>query len=371
LSNLIYIPLILLSGMLGITMINVLTAPRLTRTQNPKTLPLVSVLIPARNEANNIETCLTGLTQQHYPHFEILVLDDQSTDKTSEMVETWVRKDQRIRLIQGEALPDGWTGKNWACHQLSQQAAGEILIFTDADTRHAPNALSSTIYWMQRLRLGLFSAFPQQITHTLAEKLVVPVIDIFVIASLPLWMTYLGRSPLLAAAIGQWLAFTKTAYQQIGGHAVVRSRIVEDVELSRQAKRKRFKILTAVATGVVFSHMYHSAHEVWEGYSKNMFGIFGYQTVLFGLILLTLFSTGVLPYFFLLIPPLFKLGALMVGMNLFMRAIISLKFKHLFWTSVLGHPLGIVYTILIGINSMIISGRGQVNWKDRAIRFRR
>ena len=144
-----------------------------------------------------------------------------------------------------------------------------------------PNAIANTVAYMQQLKLGLLSAFPEKVTVTLAEKLVVPVVDMFVYAGLPLWLTYYSRFPSLAAASGLWIAFTRETYQQTGGHQAVSNQIVEDVELSRLAKKHRIKILTTAGTGIVTCRMYQSFNEVWDGFSKNLFGLVRYKTIPF------------------------------------------------------------------------------------------
>ncbi|NIS38778.1 glycosyltransferase, partial [Candidatus Saccharibacteria bacterium] len=209
----------------------------------------MSLLIPARDEAHNIDRCLTDLIGQDYPDYEIIVLDDHSKDNTADIVRGYANQYHHVKLLAGKSLPSGWTGKNWACQQLSEAAGGGFFIFTDADNRYATNAIKNTMGWMQKLNLGFLSAFPQQFTGTLMEKLVIPVIDIFVYGTLPLWMTYYLRSPLFAAANGQWLAFTREAYHRIGGHQGVRNQVVEDVEISRLVKRSGIKMLTTAGTG--------------------------------------------------------------------------------------------------------------------------
>ena len=194
-----------------VTLVNALSAPLVANGPMPEEFPRVSVLVPARNEQENIRTCLRALQTQDYPDFDITVLDDQSSDATAEIVRQLADEDPRIHLITGTPLPAGWTGKNWACHQLSKETEADILLFTDADNWMSVDAIRKTVGWMQRLNLGLFSCFPQQITGTLGEKLVVPVFDLFVYSYLPLWLTYKTRFPSLAAANGQWIAFTKKA----------------------------------------------------------------------------------------------------------------------------------------------------------------
>ena len=357
----------LLAIVLVVTLFNTATAPMLKKAGECQNSQRVSVLIPARNEETNIGGCIEGFLAQKYDNFEICVLDDQSTDRTGAIIEQFSQRHPEVQAIRGESLPSGWLGKNWACHQLSQHADGEILIFTDADNRPAPNALTYTVAYMQKFKLGLLSAFPEKVTVTLAEKLVVPVVDMFVYAGLPLWLTYFSRSPSLAAASGLWIAFTREAYEQINGHQGVSDQIVEDVELSRLAKRSGIKILTSAGTRVVCCRMYRSFSEVWNGFSKNLFGLVRYKTVPFFVLTSVLFTMCVLPYITVCFASLTKLSLVAISMNVAMRVVLALKYKHPFFTSVVLHPFGILITLLIGINSFYQVKRGRLEWKGRQI----
>lgn len=359
--------IVLLAVVLAVALFNAATAPMLKKSVSLQKRPRVSVLIPARNEEANIGACVEGFLSQNYDNFEILVLDDQSADRTALIIEKFGEQHSEVQAIRGKPLPIGWLGKNWACHQLSQYANGEILIFTDADNCPAPNAITNTVAYMQKLELGLLSAFPEKLTITLAEKLVVPVVDMFVYAGLPLWLTYFSRFPSLAAASGLWIAFTRDAYQQIGGHQAVSNQIVEDVELSRLAKKNGIKILTLAGTRVVSCRMYHSFSEVWSGFSKNLFGLVRYRTIPFFMLMLALFTMCVLPYMTVWFASLRELSIAAIVMNVAMRLVLSLKYRHPFFTSVVLHPFGVLFTLLIGINSFFQVRRGRLQWKGRRI----
>ena len=361
------ISITLLAVVLVVILFNAATGPMLKKAGSHRDRPRVSVMIPARNEEANIGACIEGFLAQKYDNFEILVLDDQSTDRTEAIIEKFSEQYPEVEAIHGKPLPVGWLGKNWACHQLSQHADGEILIFTDADNCPAPNAIVNTVAYMQKLKLGLLSAFPEKVTVTLAEKLVVPVVDMFVYAGLPLWLTYFSRFPSLAAASGLWIAFTHEAYQQIGGHQAVSNQIVEDVELSRLAKKSGIRILTLAGTRVVSCRMYHSFREVWSGFSKNLFGLVRYKTIPFFMLMLALFTMCVLPYITVWFAPFSKLSLVAILMNVAMRTVLALKYKHPFFTSVFLHPLSILVTLLIGINSFYQVKRGRLQWKGRQI----
>lgn len=370
-SALLYFAIGILALLLLIVLVNIATAPRLENASDPLSLPLVSLLIPARNEVQNIDQCLGGLLNQDYPHLEIIVLDDHSTDGTAEILARLQHRHPQLLFLSGQPLPPGWTGKNWACQQLFRASRGDYLIFVDADTRHAPSAVRKTVGWMQQLKLGMLSAFPTQETGTLAEKLVIPVIDILLYGTLPLWLTYNGRSDKFVAANGQWLAFRRKDYQALGGHEAVRDRIVEDMELVRRARRAGIATLTLTGNALLSCRMYRSAGEVWEGFSKNLFGIAGYNPAIFLGLLLMLWSAMILPYFLLFFPGVRQLALAAVGMNLLLRLLLALCFRHPFWTSLLLHPLGVALTGVIGLNSLFRAGRGTVRWKGREIPVRR
>lgn len=362
-----YIVLGVLSLLLFITILNAITAPQLRKSPQPVAFPRVSVLVPARNEAENIGNCLSGLLAQDYPDVEIIVLDDHSTDETAEIAHRWQQRSPNLRLISGAPLPDGWLGKNWACHQLSEAASGDILIFADADTRHQPLAIRGTVGWMQRQQLGMLTAFLTQKTCTWAEKLAVPLIYLLVYSSLPLWLTRFSRSPSTVAANGQWIAFTRDAYEKLGGHTAVRSEIVEDMCLGRLAKSKHINQLAVSAASVIRCRMYHSADEVFQGFSKNLFGIVNYRMSGLVLLLGVLLFTGVLPFGLLFVPGVANFGIAAVALLLAIRIIAGWRFGISGGWGMLAHPLGVLLVCAIGIRSLWQYRNGGIRWKGRDI----
>lgn len=196
-----------------------------------KSTPLVSVLVPARDEEANISACLKSLQKQDYPNYEILVLDDNSSDDTAAIVNGVANGDTRIKLIEGKPLPKGWAGKPFACHQLAEKAKGSWLLFTDADTVHAPNMLSSVLSLAFELKPSLLSGFPHQTTSSWFQKAAIPVLFFVILSWLPLWWLQRPGSRGPSIAIGQFLLFPTDEYWRIGGHAAVKSRILEDVAL--------------------------------------------------------------------------------------------------------------------------------------------
>jgi len=235
----------------------------------------ISILVPARNEAKTLPKNLPRLLMQK-GNFEVVVLNDQSTDGTAEVLETF-RTNPKFRFIQGEPLSVGWSGKNWACHQLVQAAQGEILIFTDADVRWEPSTLTSLLAFRAKHAAEFVSVWPRQLTGSLLERITVPAIDLILLGSLP----YLGVKYLpfgaFSAGNGQLMLFTKEAYETLGGHAAFKSEVLEDVRMGQAAKG--LDIPTALALGgeVLSTRMYETDEALLEGFSKNILAATGHN----------------------------------------------------------------------------------------------
>lgn len=254
----------------GITILNVFTFPRLDHAPRPERHPLVSLLIPARNEAEVIEATVRRLLKQTYPNVEVIVLDDNSSDDTTERANAAASGDPRLRVIRGAPLPEGWLGKNWACHQLSQAAQGDILVFTDADVIWTPDALDRLAGEMAHRQSDLQTVWPTQITKTWTERLVVPLMAHVIVGYLPLLAVHHIPWPIFAAAMGQCLAFRRTAYETVGGHAAVRDSIIEDVTFAKRIKEQGLRLRVADGGGVICCRMYHRWCEVRDGFAKNI-----------------------------------------------------------------------------------------------------
>ena len=345
--------------------------------------PLVSILVPARNEALNIGACAGSLLVQDYPNYELIVLDDHSEDGTGEVLRGLgvSESGKRARLLRGEALPSGWGGKNWACHQLSQQARGAFLFFTDADTTHAPGTAAAAVAYALRTRADLVSAWPRLVTVTWSEKLIIPMILLLGMMVYPHWLVMLiqgsprlnARLPAkgrrgLGAANGQFMFFTRSGYERIGGHAALRDHVVEDVALGRAvAARMHEGMRLRNCESLRFStcRMYRSFGEVWEGFTKNIRPAFEASLAGFLAIGAMQFGCFLLPCVLLFLPVAHKpLIAAEVALIYLIRLLLTLRFR----TSWLGcalHPIGHALALAIGVNSWRRSAGGGVTWKGR------
>lgn len=229
--------------------------------------PFVSVLVPARDEAANIAACLRSLLAQGYPAFEVLVMDDGSTDETAAIVRALAAGEDRLTLLTGQPLPPGWAGKGFACHQLAGAARGDILLFTDADTRHAPHMICAVAGAVAG-GADVVTTFPEQEIGGWAEALAVPMMLFTVWAFLPVGRVWSDPSPRFTAANGQLLAFTRAAYMTVGGHAAVRDSILEDMGLAQRAKRLGLKLRLADGTGTTRTRMYRSPARSGAGFPR-------------------------------------------------------------------------------------------------------
>jgi glycosyltransferase involved in cell wall biosynthesis len=236
---------------------------------------LVSVLIPARNEEKNIGHLLTDLISHDYKNIEILVFNDQSTDKTAEIITGFSQKDARVKLINSEVLPEGWLGKNHACHSLSKLANGRYLLFLDSDVRIGNGIIQQTCTFSDKHKLGLLSIFPRQIMVSTGEKAAVPLMYYILLTLLPLILVRKTGFSSLAAANGQFMLFNAEVYKNILPHEKMKSDKVEDIKIARYYKNEKIKIACITGKESVSCRMYSGFLEAVHGFSKNVTQFFG------------------------------------------------------------------------------------------------
>lgn len=228
---------------------------------------IVSVIVPARNEAASLGDCLTSLVAQQGVAFEIIVIDDHSTDRTSEIASSF--SGSGVKLLNAPELPAGWTGKNNAVAAGARIARGEWFLFTDADTIHLPGSLARSIEEAKRQKAGLLSCSPEQIVKSFWEKAVMPVIFAELAASFRPSQVSNPNSP-AAAANGQYILIAREAYKAVGGHATIAGNLLEDVALARAVKQSGRKILFRFGADAVRTRMYRSFAQLCEGWTKNL-----------------------------------------------------------------------------------------------------
>lgn len=234
--------------------------------------PPLSVVIPARNEARNIGDCVRSVLASDYPRLEVIVVDDHSTDGTGDIVRAIAANDPRLRLVQAPDLPAGWFGKQWACHSGARAATGELLCFTDADTRHAPTLLPRSVGAMRARGADLFTVAGHQEAITFWEKVIQPFVFSILLSRYG-GLEAMSRStkPIDKIANGQFILLSRRSYETIGGHAAVKDHVAEDLRLAQIITERGMQAHMLLARDELRTRMYTSLGEIRRGWGKNVY----------------------------------------------------------------------------------------------------
>jgi hypothetical protein len=241
---------------------------------NPQSPPLVSAILPAKDEEAYLALCLRSICGQTYSNLEILVVDDRSTDRTALIAQEIAATDARVRVVKIDELPPGWTGKTHALDYASHLARGEWLLFVDADTLHSPDSLGIMMEYARAENAVLASLLPELRCESFWERVMQPIAAITLMQSFPLHAVNNNRSK-LAFANGQYILIERTAYAAAGGHHAVRDRFVEDIALAQRVKDKGFPIRVALARGIVSCRMYATFAQLVKGWSRIFYDALG------------------------------------------------------------------------------------------------
>jgi chlorobactene glucosyltransferase len=344
----------------------------------PVPAPLVSAIVPARNERRNIERCVRSLLDSQYPALEVIVVDDHSTDGTAEAARAAAGGDDRLRVVKAAVLPEGWFGKQWACATGASQAHGELLLFTDADTRHSPDLLPRSVNAMRARAADLFTIAGRQETHSFWERIIQP--QVFALLSMRYGGTEHVSNARRAADVianGQYILVRREPYVALGGHGLVRDRVAEDLALAQEFFRAGRRVVMMLALHQFSTHMYASLRELVQGWRKNIYaggrnavpgGAIGRAVYPFLLIAMPVAGIG---------PPVaLVLGAagILSGAWLLWSAVVVAA-ALVFWLSIyrfMGEPMRYagLYPLGFALLGYICAAsvvRGQrVEWKDRA-----
>ena len=336
--------------------------------------PLISVLVPARDEEDNIEACVRSLLALNYPNFEVLVLDDHSSDDTYAILCRLRDQDHRLRVLIGADLPPGWYGKPFACWQLAHAARGELLLQTDADCLFAPDALLLALGARQEHGADLVSLVPDLRCEGFWEKLLIPIQYYVIFAFLPTPLIRNTPFPWFAAANGAFLFLTRDTYFAVGGHEAVRQQLAEDVKFAQHVKREGKTLWYGDGSRTYSVRMYHGLDALWAGFSKNLFPAFSNNLPLLLWVVFLLLN-------WLVLPPVWawlgwREGAawtwLPLGTYLGLAAVrlgLTLRFGRDSAGYALLNPLAWAMVIGIALSSAYRSLSGQGNaWKGRVYR---
>lgn len=247
-----------------------ITIIRPHRGASIKDLPLISIILPAKDEEENIGACLNSLVNQDYHNFEIIVVDDRSRDKTLEIAKEFASSDKRVKVIHVSELPSGWTGKNHAISSAIPHAKGELLLLIDADTEHDPNCITATVAYFERKELDALSLEPYFEWTGFFQKLAFSVFTLITACVFPIFLVNMKGSK-LALSNGQYILIKKDVYKKIGGHEKIKGRILEDLALIENVKAAGYHYHLAVGTNIVKVKMYKDMASFWQGWSRILF----------------------------------------------------------------------------------------------------
>jgi len=347
--------------------------PRASRVAHADSdLPMISILVPARNEEENIERCIRSLLALNYPNFEVIALDDNSTDNTYAILCKIRDQDYRLRVLVGSALPPDWYGKPHACWQLANAAKGEYLLMTDADCEFSSDALLLALGAAEEHQADMVSMVPELVAVTFWERLIIPLQYFIIFGFLPTSFVRRTRHHWFAAANGAFLFLKRDTYFEVDGHRAVRRQLAEDVKFSQHIKKSGKTLWYGDGSRVYKVRMYEDLGSIWSGFSKNIFPAFSRNVPLLAAVLLFLLTVTVLPPFFAIYGLLLGrswawMAALAYLCGFAIRLGIGLRFRQEYPAEILLFPIGWALVVAIAINSAYqsLSGRGN-SWKGRS-----
>ena len=342
--------------------------PKLDPISDP---PKVSVCVPARNEERGIGECLKSLLNQNYFNFEVIAINDHSTDRTGMIMQSLARENPQLKVLDGADLPNGWLGKPFALHQAFKVAQGEFLLFTDADPVFRPAALNTAVHIMRERELDLLTLMPKAEFGSFWERAVQPVIFGF-IASLTRFKNVNNPDHKSAMGFGAFMMFRRAAYEKIGGHEVGKFDVLEDVLIAKRAKQAGLKLLVSDAKQLFSIRMYYGLKEIWLGWQKNMFLAMKSSVLRATWYILMVLGFILTPYIILVVNIFEGTGWFWIGTALFGAVLVTtacckmcdeLRLKRN--TAVL-FPLGALIMTAIMVNSMFHTlVRKTTQWRGR------
>jgi chlorobactene glucosyltransferase len=340
-----------------------------------ESFPKVSILVPARNEEKNIKKCIESMLSQDYDDFEIIALDDSSTDNTFKILEKLAEKDKRIVAVRGKPLKEGWLGKNWACFQMSKEANGEYLLFTDADTLHKSDMLNVVTKFAVKNNVDLLTGFMRQEARSIGEKVTIPMTFWGVNALKPLFLNEIAKTPKVSAAHGTFMFFKKSAYEKIGAHKAVKGEVLEDFALSQEIVKYHLKLSFLDLSGVSSCRLYTNFKDAYRGISRGVFRGIGYHIALFMVFALFLSLATLLPLLIIRSALLgdyvssgtFKVAIFSILLLLSSWSISLKKYDMPVYLSVF-YPIIISIVVLAGFRSMLLTFSGKEQWKGRELK---
>ena len=343
------------------TLLNLALVPRLKR-QSPAAEPLLSIIIPARDEERVIGDTVRAFLASTYRHFELIVVDDRSTDGTGAAARAF--DDPRLVVIDGEEPPPGWLGKPWALHQGSRRARGELLLFVDADILYQPDALAAVVAAFERSGRDMLTFLPDIRMRGFWENAVMPNLAMFAFTVIPAWIGNYTRLPIFGIGGGTGNLLRRDAYDAAGGHEALKDAVIDDVALARLIRRNGGTSAALRAEAFISVRMYHGLREIVHGFTKNMFAVFGRSYALTAVILAGSFVVNVLPYILAFTGDRFAIAS--AALITVIRVIVFAALRYSILAAIFLHPLMIAVWGWILLRSMWITGiRRRLPWRGR------
>lgn len=375
--NIQVITIVFLLLLLLIALSNTRSFRRLGDYPAPSRFPRVSILVPARNEEKNIAACVRSLLAQDYPDFEVIVIDDESTDRTWEVLGKLTKENKSLKIRKGEPLPRGWIGKHWACNQLVGVASGELLLFTDADTRHHPNTLREAVAAFEAEEADFLTALPREEAKSLGEKLTIPVMSFGINSFLPVGVAHKTPWPVLSLTVGQFMLFRRKAYETIGGYEAVKQKVLDDVWFGRRIKAQGLRWRIVDAGNYITCRMYNNMQEVSHGFSKNLYATFDNNLLVYLPVWLWLTTVFILPVFVLglaitgvgISETSVVLVLITIGCSVILWGITHLRFHYPLYLTLL-YPVIVFLWVFMAARSMVMTIAGKNTWKGRTLNIK-
>ncbi|MHA7060235.1 glycosyltransferase family 2 protein [Aquimarina sp. M1] len=358
-----YFLMTLLFIRLLVAFVNYLSFAYLPKTTPLRSTPSVSILIPARNEEENIGALLSQLSTFEYTTLEIIVYNDHSTDKTESIIKHWATLTPTIKLLNGDALPKGWLGKNHACHQLAKAATGNILLFLDADVSVKKDVIERSVGYLQKHELHLLSIFPKQIVKSFGEKVSVPLMNWILLSILPIYLIRKSKNKIFSAANGQFMMFKAATYKAIWPHEQCKSDKVEDMAIIKLFKQEGLASDTRLGDNDISCRMYVGLDEAIEGFIKNIFQFFGNSilvTISFGVL------TTIAPFVVYIYLGVWWFIAYLAGIICIRFFVVLASQQSVIQNLLLVLPQHIIFLLII-IKGLINNKQKKLIWKDRNI----
>jgi len=344
------------------TVVNLALIPRLHAGMRPASAPLVSVIIPARDEAHIIERTVRAFLAQTYANLEVIVVNDRSTDGTGDIVRSI--HDDRLTVIDGVEPPAGWLGKPWALHQGSRAARGELLLFVDADLIYEPAALAAAVAYQQSQCVALLSLFPYLEMRGFGEYASMPMMTMVFFTFIPTWISNRTRFARLAIGGGTGNLVTREVYDSSGGHEALSDAVVDDIALARQIRRSGWKTATIRADDLVSLRMYHGLREVIDGFTKNTFSALGRNYVAGFLVVAGCVMFHMLPYVLAVTGD--RISIITIVIISLTRIILFRSLRYRLDAAIFLHPVMASIWTWIFLRSIWLTGiRRKVIWRGR------